>query len=217
MTTNIKENDFMDNHGGDEDLDNIEDDEVLQAAIDKLHKIGKFKQSSGEVNEGILDLATKALAAYATVKMVMNVFGYAKFNNIMLPGGNFGIGRGQMPQIASERLGEYMQAMERQGIKFTHTTMKLEDLRITQNEYNKFKVMKLMDVYKKGKKVLPILVSSDGFVLDGSHRFIAQFNLNPKGDISVYKANVKIKPLLDASHTYAGVTYRSVSDKEVSK
>lgn len=167
-----------------------------------------------KTNEG---LVKNLFMAYITYKAVKDVFQFAKMNNIVLPGGNMGISRAQMPQIHSDRMQEYMRHLGQNGIKLTKTKMATADVKLTQNEYNKFKVLKLMDIYKKGAAVHPIIVSSDGFVLDGSHRFIAQHNINMKGSIDVLKANVKIKDLLDASRRFAGATFRNVSDKGVDK
>lgn len=70
--------------------------------------------------------------------------------------------------------------------------------------------MKLMRVMSAGGKQDPIIVSKDGFVLDGSHRFLAVHNARVNATIPTLTANVNIGPLLDVSRKYPKATFVGV-------
>jgi hypothetical protein len=157
-------------------------------------------------------------AAYVVYKGLKTAAEYAKLNSLILPGGNMGISRSQMPQIPGQYMNEYIAHLKRNGIALQDKMVKTSSIRLTQNEYNKEKVLSLMDKLKKignPANQPPIIVSIDGFVLDGSHRFIANHNLNPNGDIRVLMASVKIKELLEVSRNFPAAQFRSVSDKKI--
>lgn len=138
-------------------------------------------------------------------------------NRMVAPGGNMGLQRSMMPQIASNRLSEYHQWMGKKGVKFQKKTVKASKLRLIQSEYNKDKVLSLMRLYKEGKNLPePPLVSSDHFVVDGSHRFLAIYNLDPtNADIEILQANVPAKQLLEMTKSFPGAQYRTWSDNKV--
>lgn len=137
-------------------------------------------------------------------------------NRMVAPGGNMGLQRSMMPQIPANRLNEFYHYMNKHGVKFVNRRVPTRTLKLVQSEYNKDKVLALMKMYKEGKDPEPPLVSSDNFVVDGSHRFLAQHNLDPaNATLEVMQANVDAKRLLELSKSFPGVQYRTWSDKKV--
>lgn len=141
------------------------------------------------------------------------------FNSMVVPGGNLGIARGSMPQIDSNYMPQFIQHLKDNGIDTKVTSIPAKALKLTQNEYNKVKVLKLMQKYRNSPKAMnhPIIVSADGHVLDGSHRFLAQYNLDPNSNVKVIQADADINHLLPIARKAGGVRYRNVSDQKLSK
>lgn len=130
------------------------------------------------------------------------------FNNMAVPAGNLGIPRYQMPQIEGKHFDDFIQWLKSQGITSATKSVPAGGLRMAQTEFNKTKVMKLMKQPDSGK---PILVSSDGYVLDGTHRFLAQYNRNRGGLINVVQVNKPIRELLKIARNYSKAVFRKVN------
>lgn len=85
--------------------------------------------------------------------------------------GTLGIPRLEMPQIKSFDV--FKRFLSANGIDFKEVEQPVASLKMAQIEYNESKVKRLVDsgVVKK-----PIIISSDLFVIDGTHRFLSAFN-----------------------------------------
>lgn len=155
--------------------------------------------------------------AYVIIKKLTQDASLMKMNSMILPGGNMGISRSQMPQIPGDKMQDYISFLKGTGLKISTRLLPSSKLKLTQNEYNKEKVLKLMKAYDKIRRsdIPPIIVSSDNFVLDGSHRFAALHNLDPNGQINVVQVSAPIRELLNISRAYPFAQYRTVSDKKI--
>ena len=97
-------------------------------------------------------------------------------NEQMALGPGFLLSRNQMPQI--KNTDHFVNFIERQNICVSREEeCDVSSLRPTQFEYDKYKVYNIkMDWRKDPESILstaPIIVSQDGFVLDGHHRYFA--------------------------------------------
>jgi hypothetical protein len=162
-------------------------------------------------------LSPKNLISVFIVKKLIDIMSDNLVKSRMMStGGNMGLQRSIMPQIAENKLSEYMRYMKANGVLFTEKIVKASELKLVQSEYNKDKVLSLMKAYKSGIDIKPILVSKDGFVLDGSHRFLAVYNNDPlNSQIKVLMSNNKISELLSISRKFAGVQFRSWTDVKI--
>lgn len=149
----------------------------------------------------------------------LNLHRMVKHNMLLAPTGNLGISRQEMPQIESKYREQFIQWLKNKGIKVKRVRVMLNTLKLTQAEYNKDKVLNIIDQLKDKDKVFdPIFVSKDGMVLDGSHRLLALLNSdNPPRMILVDEIQMDVLPLLKVVHEYPHVKYRSVSDKPIKK
>ena len=100
-------------------------------------------------------------------------------------------GRIDMPQVKSEHFEEFLKWS---NIDVKHVKMNLEGLMPTQSEFNDNKIKEIVvriiaeDPTFKGK----IIVSKDGYVLDGHHRWLAMINASkPIGDCYVLDVDYK--------------------------
>lgn len=137
------------------------------------------------------------------------------FNDLRVPVGNYGIPRSSMPQIDGEFVHEFIEFLEEYDIDLDFKRVKVNTLKMTQSEINKDKVLALMEIYKKKKKLNRVFISRDGYVVDGTHRFVAQLNVDPYSMFSVIQIDMNILDIIRLSRSFSRVKFRKVSDKNV--
>jgi hypothetical protein len=111
-----------------------------------------------------------------------------------------GIPRDKMPQVKSKDYDELVSFLKKKKISMTKRKVKAKDLKATQSNFNVDKITQAVAKYKTLAQAKPIIVSSDGFVIDGHHRWLGAVNVG--GDISIMQASVKAKELLDAINQF---------------
>lgn len=140
------------------------------------------------------------------------------FNGIMIPPSNMGIRRPDMPQIISTDIPEFLRFMKSHGVSAQKLKVFPSDLKLCQNELNKFKVLDLARLNQTNNyKPNPLLVSSDSFVIDGSHRLVADYNFNQDKQIEIWKFNRPIKTILELAKLFLKSQFRSHSDRVLGK
>ena len=115
---------------------------------------------------------------------------------IYTPPKHLGFTRNNMPQIEDDRQEEFLQHLEDQGIKYKKTKMKVSDITPAQKEIRSDIATKLFkDNSSKLKK--PLVVSSDNYLMDGHHRWLAFYQDNQNTQVDVYKIDTTGKKLID--------------------
>ena len=130
--------------------------------------------------------------------------------------GNLGIPRDKMPQLPGDIIPEFLASFQKAGTKVTKEKMMVGMLKATQGEINSEKVAGMAFAKEQGKydpSKAPIIVSKDGYVLDGHHRWAATLLDNPSNEMNVYKVDTGIKELLKKADETKGVQYQSFGDK----
>lgn len=112
---------------------------------------------------------------------------------------SLGIKRKDMPQIEGKNIPKFLNFLKQNNIKFTEKLVESKKLKPTQNQFNQQKIQVMIDAIDT-KKQNPIMVSKDGFVIDGHHRWLAHHNLSRK--ISVYEIDLKIEDALDVMSNF---------------
>ena len=130
------------------------------------------------------------------------------------------IGRMSMPQINEADVDEFVAYMKTQGINRTsRKTRKVGDLKPTQSNISLSRVKKVFErmdegYYKnaKGETVNPlkyrVLVTKDGHLLDGHHRWAASTILSQRNEIPVVEFDTDIETLLTASKGFKKANYK---------
>ncbi len=136
-------------------------------------------------------------------------------NSIVSTGGHLGLPRSCMPQI--DDIESFIQQLTARGIAVEYGTVDAKGLKMTQREFNHQKVISLMVGYRDGtKERKPSIVTSDGFVLDGTHRFLADYNLalqtGESTDIEVILVDAEIQTMLSIMSLFSGINYRGVNE-----
>lgn len=102
--------------------------------------------------------------------------------------GGFNIPRSQMPQIVDQEA--FASYLVFAGIKVNKTTVNVAMLRPTQTEFDPEKVAAMAAPYS------PIIVSNDGYVLDGHHRYFAAMrDQQATGGLNTIEAYVCYEPI----------------------
>lgn len=129
------------------------------------------------------------------------------------------ISRAELPQIPEHHKEKFIEMFRNEGVFVRKKTVPVQDLKLTQSEINKTKVWKLMQIIRnnetKNKKMSRIIISKDNFVLDGSHRMVAQLNIDVNSNIEVWKIDLPIKELVQRSKNFMFAEYRTISDNTV--
>lgn len=111
--------------------------------------------------------------------------------------GTKGVPRAEMPQIKAEHRGALTQFMLGRGIEHTQAEVNAADLKPTQQEFSPAKVDKAREFVGEDRA---ILVSNDGYVLDGHHQWLAK---RDEGlPIRVIAFNAPIDQLVDEAKQF---------------
>ncbi|AFU64213.1 hypothetical protein DLA51_13940 [Salmonella enterica] len=133
-------------------------------------------------------------------------------NGLRIPVGNLGLSRSSMPQIDTDKQEDFHKYLEDNGVSIDAAQVPIKMLRLTQNEINKMKVWKIMKQIRNKKPMGRVWVSSDNYVVDGSHRFVAALNMDGKQRMKVYKVDLPAMEFVKLAKQFQGVRYRTVSD-----
>jgi hypothetical protein len=110
---------------------------------------------------------------------------------------NLGFKRKEMPQIEAKNISKFLDFLKSEDISFIEKSVDSRTLRPTQGQFNRAKIQGMIDSIDT-KKQHPIMVSKDGYVIDGHHRWLAHYNLNRK--IPVIEIDLNINDALDKMH-----------------
>ncbi len=111
--------------------------------------------------------------------------------------GSLGVPRAEMPQIQSRHRGAMVQFLAARGIRHEQDEVPAASLRPTQAEFSPRKVRLAQDF--KGRE-RSILVSSDGYVLDGHHQWLAR--RERRQPVSVIRLDAPIADLLPLAREF---------------
>jgi len=121
-------------------------------------------------------------------------------------GEGLGIKREDMPQVPKVHRRQFLQEMEANGVKILEETVDPLTLKPTQKEIGARNVAEKLERYEKGGKVFPpLLVSSEGRILDGHHHWgmMAAFAVDvPEARVPIYRLMVSTKKALALMHAY---------------
>jgi hypothetical protein len=113
--------------------------------------------------------------------------------------GNLGFKRKEMPQIEGKNIQKFLDYLKSDGVKYKETSVDSKSLRPTQSQFNQDKIQGMIDTIDQ-KKQHPIMVSKDGYVIDGHHRWLAHYNLGRK--MPVIQIDLKIDDAIEKAHDF---------------
>lgn len=126
---------------------------------------------------------------------------------------SLGIPRSKMPQISSDNVTSFKAYLKRDhDVDMKKSSIKVKDIKFTQKEINFDKVAGMIHGAAKESLAKPIIVSKDGYALDGHHRLAA---LWIRGDVDTLDAHVidaPIRDVLKMANGFDKVFYKKVSE-----
>ncbi|MDN5516936.1 MAG: hypothetical protein L0G82_17000 [Pseudomonas sp.] len=120
--------------------------------------------------------------------------GWVGFNQ---QSGSLGVPRADMPQIRADHRGAMVNFMNARGVAHEEQTVPARSLRPTQAEFSPERVGRA--AAREGTE-RSILVSGDGYVLDGHHQWLAQREAG--GDVKVIRLNAPMAELLPLAREF---------------
>jgi len=132
------------------------------------------------------------------------------------PDDTLGVERKHMPQVHRDHYPELIKYLEDHGNKFSHGEMHAKELRATQKEFSDKGVRKMMKTGGRpsdsaGKASKPLIVSSDNYILDGHHRWLAAWNQDDV--VPVMKGTLPIKKLFQLVNDFEHTTYKDIHEE----
>lgn len=118
--------------------------------------------------------------------------------------GTLGIPRANMPQVAVKLRPAMLAFLESRGIKHERVDVAANSLKPTQAEYSVSKTERAKGLADDRSDASAVLVSSDGYVLDGHHRWLAKAQEGQP--VNVIRFDAPIDRLLDVVRDFGGVT-----------
>ena len=130
--------------------------------------------------------------------------------SLHLPQNGLNIDRSSLPQVKSTDVQDYIHWLStHKHFSSSHLTLPVSQLRPSQGNFNTHKIHEFMGK-ERDELRKPIIVSSDHYVIDGHHRWIALMNMDKHDTVPVIMVNAKIQDLLAATHEYPKSFTKSV-------
>lgn len=140
------------------------------------------------------------------------VFKMIEKAEVIIPPHSLGIPRSQMPQIEDDCMEDFILHLKKNGVGIRKADVKVKNLKATQKELNADAVKNLLKE-NPNKLKKPIFVSSDNYILDGHHRWLAMYNFDEESHIPAYVCSVDIRKLLHIAQGFEKVAHRDVHNQ----
>lgn len=140
--------------------------------------------------------------------------------------GNLGIPRKDMPQLEQSVVDNFLADLKKEGFKVEEGHTSVGQLKATQKEINAEKVKGMAKAHEEhvakggegwSPSKNPIIISSDGYVLDGHHRWAAMLHIGPGEKMPTKRVSMPMKELLKRAKGYKGVTQAGFGDPSAAK
>lgn len=184
--------------------------EFITAYVDALEAAGDPNQGSlmGETQApavaDLLAAAKRATAAPAPAPAANEPSSDNEWQAFALDTGTLGVPRAEMPQVKVARRGELLEFLQGRGIEHARLDLNADALKPTQAEYSRAKTDSAAHLVDEKTDRAAVLVSSDGYVLDGHHRWLARAEAH--APVWAIQLDAPIGRLLDAVMQFPGTT-----------
>ena len=124
---------------------------------------------------------------------------------------SLGIDREDMPQIKKKDMGDYLNFLKGRKVAVAPYTIPVSKIGMTQKNVN----LDIVDDLIKGdiqSLLKPIILSKDDYVMDGHHRIVALYNINPQTKLKGIKVDLPIKELLEVTSEFPKVSYKGIEE-----
>lgn len=124
--------------------------------------------------------------------------------DIKIPKIGLTFSRKLMPQLGATE--DFLKNLDKENIKYDRVSVEPGDLRASQTEFNLDAVQSIMTEPKKTKS--SIVISNDNYIVDGHHRWIADYNKGVK--TQAIRVDLPILELMRVAKSFENTTYKDV-------
>lgn len=132
---------------------------------------------------------------------------------VTIPQGHLNIAREHMPQIRRDLMPLFLDDLKKHGINHSLKNVTVGLYKPSQAEISH----KVMSKIGKLRNDRPIVVSNDGYVLDGHHRWQVAYNQSKTMRIPAVVVDLPILELIAQAKRWSGVTYRGIHENTALK
>lgn len=134
-------------------------------------------------------------------------------DKIFVPGPNLNLPRAEMPQINRTLVPEFLNYLRENGVEVYKDQIPADQLKPIQAEINREKVIGMMKRTDLGGN--PPIISSDGYILDGHHRWLAMLNATyqqgqPAEPMDVWRVDTDMRSLLGLAKKWPKTGYKNI-------
>mgnify|MGYP000048793915 CR=1 FL=1 len=187
----------------------------LKKGIDKAADICKMSPSVCKKNKGLTRDKMPQIDGEKSVKEML-----ASSKPDERAKGEAMVQAGADPNSDKTILEQMLSHFEKNGIKTTVEEMPVGHMKATQSEIKAEKVYGMADAHLKGKFNdidASVVVSKDGHILDGHHRWAALLTIDPSRKMKVKKVDMTMDELLKEAASFPGVYKADFSGKPLPK
>lgn len=128
------------------------------------------------------------------------------------PEDTLGVERKDMPQISERDYPELFAYLEAHGGHVTHERVDPRSLHPIQKEFSDEGVLRTMT---SGKLDKPVIASSDDYIIDGHHRWLAAANTHHM--LTINRVSLPVTELLRLINQFDKVSYRDIWNDNAAK
>jgi len=123
------------------------------------------------------------------------------------------LARGDLPQIKSTDVSEFMSWLEKEkGVESFNTSLGVDELTPIQKEINITKAKSMVEAHQAGKIDLyagkPVMVSRDEHLIDGHHRWYALGLMQEDVDLDIVMINLDVEDLLEIMKEFPKTSFK---------
>lgn len=129
------------------------------------------------------------------------------------PSNTLGIKRADMPQVHRDHYPELIDYLAAHGNRFSNGQIEAVKLKAVQSEFSDKGVRKMMSTGGRPSDSTdpkPLIVSSDNYIVDGHHRWLAAYNLGQK--VPIMRSSLPIKKLFQLVKDFKHTTYKDIHE-----
>lgn len=165
-----------------------------QANIDMLYKLGK-------------QFPNIEVVGYIVRDGKVSRYDRNLSEEIEIPKIGMTFSRALMPQIKGSEMNKFLDYLKSKDIDYANKKLRVKDLKATQSEFDLTKVDQMIGQ----RSDIKIVVSSDGYIMDGHHRWLADYNTDKESMINSIVVDLPILELLRVAKEYSGTEYRPIA------
>lgn len=159
------------------------------------------------LGEDFLSKSAELVAAHRSLHQI----GKVKHKNVtkgfkILGQGNKGYIRSEMPQLDGDVFDEFLAFLQGLGIEVLHSEDRVSELKPAQKHMSTEKIKDLLSKLSEGDDSwtrIPVIVSRDGHILDGHHRWAALRSLGKNSTIKTVHVDVSLDDLIKMAKQFS--------------